>query len=257
MLPEDTQQTPAPTAPAPRRTRRFLIAGAALGVAALGLAATTAGAADDSPTVTAPQTIEGDSGTFVFSDEAGDVDGMLFDDETWKAFDDCMTRELGDLIPQIEALEEAHLNEDGSDHDIDDAAFDAIFNEENEQRFVDAEAACEGLLPQEIQDEIAAFKPFEECIDAAFAGIDDTLKGVDEGNLTEAQLEELEAAFETTEQECESLLPEGALMFDDAEFCDEHDGDEGSDGETTDTDLDESSGDDVDSEETEGTDSDS
>ena len=247
-----------PEAPAaPRKRRGLLVGGALLAVATLGIAATTAGAQSSSdPAVDAPVAINvaEEGGLIEPADDLDDGfeldDSFELDDAAWKAFDDCITTELGDLARQFEELEMA------DPETLTDEDFDAIFTEENEQKFEAAEKACEVHLPQEIQDEIAAWAPFDECIDEQFATIEADLDGTlddetGEDSLTDEQYEAIDQAFQAAEEACASLLPEGVTLDDlmdvNGEFCSDEDGeghfDEDMDGGFDDEDVDDEMGD--------------
>ncbi len=183
----DTQPEPSKTGGFNRR--RTALIGAVLGatllagtVAAIGSVA----GAQDEPTV---------------SDTPAPVDDDPVDDEQWAAFDQCMSDQLGDIWTEPVDLETADLP-DPSEADF--AAFDA------------AEQACESALPAEVQAEIAAWAPYEECIDAQIAAnpalaLDDAKFDTDFGaDKTDAEWEALDAAWTAADDACADLLPEEA-----------------------------------------------
>jgi hypothetical protein len=106
--------------------------------------------------------------------------GGEFEDAGWEAFEACMDDAFGDL--------------DHAQENVDFSALDGLFD--------GAEATCEAELPEELQADLAAWQPFDECMDTAIGDID----------FESVTDDEIEAAFEAAEDQCEDKLPEGALL---------------------------------------------
>jgi hypothetical protein len=122
--------------------------------------------------------------------ELDDSTVMLEDDEAWAAFDQCLSDALGPI------------DEDGiKDTELTDDEWEAL-----EVQFETAEAACEEFLPGGVKAEIAAFQPYDDCIDTQLGG--KTIDGDTE--LTDDEWEALEAQWITAEDACFDRLPEEA-----------------------------------------------
>jgi hypothetical protein len=190
---ETIDELPIPT-PTPPASRRSAFVGALLGMTALAgtiVGVGTVAGAQDEPT---PET-----STAAATD---DDTSMLFDAD-FEAFEGCMAEQLGDLWVEPEiAFDELDL--DGL------ATVDAVpFSEADEQAFVDAEEACNDLLPDEVKAEIEAWRPYEECIDGQLGDLPDPWEeGDDEAD--EAAWEAFDAAWETADAACRDLLPDDA-----------------------------------------------
>jgi hypothetical protein len=142
----------------PSRRRAGMPTGALLGAMALTAAVVGISAvagAQDSSTDRRKATVEMAKTT---STELDDTTVMLEDDEAWAAFDQCLSDALGPI------------DEDGiKDTELTDDEWEAL-----EVQFETAEASCEEFLPDDVKSEIAAFQPFDDCIDAQLG--DKTIK---------------------------------------------------------------------------------
>ena len=186
----DQNNEPTPT----RLSKRSALAGVLIGVTALigtvvGVAA-IAGAQDGGDSSAPDTTVP------VVTTPFGEVDGIAFD-EDFAAFDACMAEELGDLWFQPEFLE---FEEDG------EIPFDVPFDEEVEQRFADAEAACQNLLPDEVRADIEAWRPYDECIDSQVGELGEPWGEGDDPS--DADWEAYDAAWQAADEACRELLPD-------------------------------------------------
>lgn len=178
--------TPDP-APAGAGRRRNVLAGALLGAVALtasvlGVSA-IAGAQDDPTTEPAADTDHGD-------DAEPGFDDADFDSADWAAFDECLDGILGAIDEPADAT------------DLSDADWEAL-----EAQFEAAEAECDGLLPDEVKAEIAAWEPFDQCIDDQLGDVPFD----EDADLGDEEWAALDAQFEAAEAACKSLLPAEAL----------------------------------------------
>lgn len=178
----------SPETPSRRRagmpTGALLVA-MALTAAVVGISAVAG--AQDSSTDRRKATVEMAKTT---STELDDTTVMLEDDEAWAAFDRCLSDALGPI------------DEDGiKDTELTDEDWEAL-----EVQFETAEASCEEFLPDDVKSEIAAFQPFDDCIDAQLG--DKTIK--DETELTDDEWEALEVQWVAAGDACFELLPKEA-----------------------------------------------
>ena len=221
---ESPSNEASPIAPEPAAgpsRRRSALTGAVLGVVALtasvvGVSA-IAGAQDDpvtDPEPAADLLVDADD-----LDEHEDFEVDAYDDAEWAEFDECLDDAL------------AGLEEPADDAELSDADWEAF-----EAQFEAAEEACTDLLPEDVKAEMAAWEPFDQCIDDQIGDLD-----IDESTVTDDDWEALDAQFEAAEEACRDLLPADALAeleafeaFDqclaDAGFDDSVFGDSGVDG---------------------------
>lgn len=181
-IPDSEASPNAEAAPAARSRRPNALTGAVLGVIALTasvLGVSAIAGAQDEPT-TADEPAAGLEAGFALED--GD-----FDDEEWAAFDDC-------IDGAVDGIEEP-----ADDVELSEADWEAL-----EAQFEAAEAECSDLLPEDVKAEIAAWEPFDECLDTELGSVDFD----DEADLTDEQWAALDAQFEAAEEACVDLLPE-------------------------------------------------
>ena len=187
-----TNETESPnhSPESPSRRRAGMLTGALLGAMALTAAVVGISAiagAQDSSTDDRKAPVEMAKTT---STELDDTTVMLEDDEAWAAFDQCLSDALGPI------------DEDGiKDAELTDDEWEAL-----EVQFETAEASCEEFLPDDVKAEIAAFQPFDDCIDAQLG--EKTIE--DESELTDDEWEALEAQWIAAGDACFDLLPEEA-----------------------------------------------
>jgi hypothetical protein len=183
-------ESPSYSPEPPSRQRAGMLAGALLGAMALTAAVVGVSAiagAQDGSTDERKATVEMAKTT---GSELDDSTVMLEDDEAWAAFDQCLSDALGPI------------DEDGiKDTELTDDEWEAL-----EVQFETAEAACEEFLPGGVKAEIAAFQPYDDCIDTQLGG--KTIDGDTE--LTDDEWEALEAQWITAEDACFDRLPEEA-----------------------------------------------
>jgi len=197
--------TPVPAAPA---SKRSAFVGAILGMTALAGTivgvSSIAGAQDDpAPESTIEPVAESDSDEGTDSDDEHEGTSAQFDvDIDFEAFEACMTDRLGDLWTEPEIFFDEDLPFD--EESVEIAEFES-FSPADEQRFTDAEAACEELLPEDVKAEIEAWRPYEECIDGQIGDLDDPWAEGDEPS--EADWEAHDAAWEAADDACRDLLP--------------------------------------------------
>ena len=203
----DELTEPAPIGPAPNRRRNVLL-GAVLGATALAGTVVGVGAiagAQDSPST------ESATGAAPAEADGDHTDGDWgFVDEDWAAFDECMADQLGDLWiePEIEIL--------GGDFDgLDLGEFDPEeFEGDLEEFFGDLEGDLDEFfedfeaLPEIDAAEIAAWEPFEECIDSQIGDLPDPW--VDGEEPTDEEWEAYDGAWMAAEEACADLMPEEA-----------------------------------------------
>ena len=202
---ESLQPSPETPAPKPSARRRGVLSGALLGAVALTASVVGVSAiasAQDDPEVDEPDTVEVeemsdedlDGAEIIELDDAG-LDGEIMfddvDDPAWAAFDECITNALGPIDEDAET-------------DLTDEQWEAL-----ESQFDEAETACEDLLPEDVKAEIAAWQPFEECIDAQIGEID--MGEFDEAmELSDEELTALDDAWAAADEACFDLMPEDA-----------------------------------------------
>jgi len=184
---ESPNHSPEP----PSRRRAGVLTGALLGAMALTAAVVGVSAiagAQDSSADDRKATVEVAKTT---GSELDDTTAMFEeDDAAWAAFDQCLSDALGPI------------DEDGfEDTELTDDEWEAL-----EAQFEAAEAACEEFLPDDVKAEIAAFQPFDDCIDSQLG--EKTIE--DETELTDDEWEALEAQWIAAEDACFDLLPEDA-----------------------------------------------
>ena len=202
MSPEDAE-TPEPAiehdATTPTRRRSSVLGGALLGAVALTASVLGVGAiasAQDEPEVDDTAEVES-LATDDDADAAIAIDD--FDDPAWAAFDECITSALGEI-----GLDDT--SDDGTDIDLTDEEWEAL-----EAQFEAAEQACEDVLPDEVKAEIAAWQPYEECLDTQLGDMEESLFGdADDAELTDEQWQALDDAWTAADQACFDLLPETA-----------------------------------------------
>ena len=194
----DTPDLPTPEV-IPPSTRRSALLGAVLGITALvgtivGVSAIAAAQDDPAP----DSTIEPAADSDEEHDEDGDGDSHdaseLFDID-FEAYEACMVEQIGDLWfePDVDLSDEGDFEEE------------LPFDQADEQRFVDAEALCEELLPEEIQQEIEAWRPYEECVDDNIGDLPDPWEHGEE--VREEDWAAHDAAWEAADEACRELLP--------------------------------------------------
>jgi len=174
----------------PSRRPAGMLTGALLGAMALTAAVVGISAvagAQDSSTDRRKATVEMAKTT---STELDDTTVMLEDDEAWAAFDQCLSDALGPIDEQ--GIKDTELTDDE--------------REALEVQFETAEASCEEFLPDDVKSEIAAFQPFDDCIDAQLG--DKTVE--DEIELTDDEWEALEVQWVAAGDACFDLLPKEA-----------------------------------------------
>ncbi|MEM9519105.1 MAG: hypothetical protein AAGA37_07300 [Actinomycetota bacterium] len=190
---------PEPGLAPPQRTHRSMLGGAVLGVVALtasvvGISA-IAGAQDE-PEVDTDNTME------LGDDEMGDEIALESeDDAVWAAFDQCID----------EAFSALEISEDPDG--------EALESELSEEQFGAAEKACEDLLPEEIKAELAAWQPFEDCVDGQIESLGLDEEDAKEGeaiDVEDAELAGMEEQWEAIEAACKDLLPEDVKAQADA-----------------------------------------
>ncbi len=214
--PETETPEPSPEAAAPTRRRTSVLGGALLG--AIALTASVVGvsaiaSAQDDPEVDEAEAAEVeemsdedlDGVEISFFDDGdldeGDLDGEImideFDDPAWAAFDECITNAIGDDA----------FGEVDEDTELTDEQWEAL-----EAQFEQAEQACEDLLPEDVKNEIAAWQPYEECIDGQLGeqDFDEDSELTDAAEISEEQWEALEAQWIAADEACFDLLPESA-----------------------------------------------
>ena len=194
----EASPTSEPTPPT-RRRRPNALTGAMLGVVALTasvLGVSAIAGAQDEPTTDADPAVAADLDEMDLDDgdfDDGDFDDAVyfddFDDEEWAAFDECIDGALGPI------------EEPADDTDLTEAEWEAL-----EAQFEAAEAECNDLLPEDVKAEIAAWEPFDECLDTQLESVDLDIE--DEAELTDEQWAALDAQFEAAEEACVDLLPE-------------------------------------------------
>jgi hypothetical protein len=207
MSPENPEtEIPQPIAAAPAdgptRRRTSVLGGALLGAIALTtslVGVSAIASAQDDPEVdegeaaeVAEMSDEDLDGVEIIDVDDADLDGEIeLDDPAWAAFDECITNALGDDT----------FGEAAEDTELTDEQWEAL-----EAQFEQAEQACEDLLPEDVKNEIAAWKPYEECIDGQLGELD-----IDEDTeLSDADFEALEAQWAAADEACFDLLPESA-----------------------------------------------
>ncbi len=183
---ESPNHSPEP----PSRRRAGMLTGALLGAMALTAAVVGISAvagAQDSSTDDRKATVEMAKTT---STKLDDTTVILEDDEAWAAFDQCLSDALGPI------------DEDGiKDTELTEDEWEAL-----EVQFETAEASCEEFLPDDVKAEIAAFQPFDDCIDAQLG--EKIIE--DDTELTEDEWEALEAQWIAAGDACFDLLPKEA-----------------------------------------------
>ncbi len=188
---ESPNHSPEPTS----RRRAGVLTGALLGAMALTAAVVGVSAiagAQDSSTDDRKATVEVAKTT---GSELDDTTVMFEeDDAAWAAFDQCLSDALGPI--DEDGFEDTELTDD---IELTDDEWEAL-----ESQFEAAEEACEEFLPDDVKAEIAAFQPFDDCIDAQLG--EKTIE--DETELTDDEWETLESQFEAAEDACFDLLPE-------------------------------------------------
>ena len=195
----DTESPTHEPTPVTGKRRPSALTGALLGVVALtasvvGVSA-IAGAQDEPTTDAEPAgaEVDGDIDEMEHDGDFDDIDledGDMFgdfDDAEWAAFDECIDGALGGI------------DEPAEDAELSDADWEAL-----EAQFEAAEAECGDLLPAEVQEEIAAWAPFEECLDNQLGTVDFD----EDADLTDEDWVALDAQFEAAEEACGDLLPE-------------------------------------------------
>lgn len=197
--PDTSAHTP-PESPSTASSRwPSAVAGAAIGVLALtasvmGISAIV-GAQDDSPPAaesaanTAVAIRDGllsdDADT---PDKADDV-WIDADDEQWAAYDACLDSALGAV-----------------DFPNDESKMSEAAWEELEDQFELAEAECESTLPEDVKAEMAAWEPFDSCLDDQLSEVElDKMM-----ELTDEQMADIDAKFSAAEEVCAAVLPAGA-----------------------------------------------
>ncbi len=221
----DELTDPAPISSA-RKNRGRVLLGALLGATALAGSVIGVGAiagAQDSPS-SDPTTDAEPTAPEIHED---DIDWEALE-EDWEAFDECMADQLGDLWVEPEFLEgdfdgipfdELDLDEldlEGFEGDFDELfeEFEGDFEDFPEIDDADIEAweaadtACQEFLPEDVKAEIAAWAPFEECIDTQIGDLPDPWLGSEEP--TDAEWEAHEEAWMAAEEACADLMPEEA-----------------------------------------------
>ena len=209
--PETETPEPSPEAAAPTRRRSSVLGGALLG--AIALTASVVGvsaiaSAQDDPEVDEAEAAEVEEmsdedldGVEIIDLDEGDLDGEImiddFDDPAWAAFDECITNAIGDDA----------FSEVDEDTELTDEQWEAL-----EAQFEQAEQACEDLLPEDVKNEIAAWQPYEECIDGQLGeqDFDEDTELTDAAEISEEQWEALEAQWIAADEACFDLLPESA-----------------------------------------------
>lgn len=187
--PETIEKRPTPTTPT---AKRGALIGALLGMTALAGTIVGVGAIAGAQDEPIPE-----STVDTADDDADDADAtsILFDAD-FEAFEACMAEQLGDLWVEPEIMFDEFDEDDEGD-------------EGDEQAFIDAEEACNDLLPDEVKAEIEAWRPYEECIDGQLGDLPDPWEeGDDEAD--EAAWEAFDAAWETADAACRDLLPDDA-----------------------------------------------
>lgn len=166
--------------------RRNVLVGAVIGAAALAGTVVGVGAvagAQDSPSTSSEQaavsTAQAEADDFTFDD---------FADTDWEAFDECISDQLGTFE---ETFDDFDLPE------LDDATIEA---------WDAADRACEEFLPEDIKAEIAAWEPYEQCIDDQLGDLPDPW--VDGEEPTDTAWQAYDEAFEAADEACSELLPE-------------------------------------------------
>jgi hypothetical protein len=194
----ETIEDQAPTPPRPTSKRSALL-GAVLGMTALAGTIVGVGAIASAQDEPIPE-----SSAEPVADDGDGATSMLFDAD-FEAFEACMAEQLGDLWLEPEVmfgeLDDLELDE------VELLPFEEVpFDEFDEQAFVDAEQACNDLLPEEVKAEIEAWRPYEECIDGRLGDLPDPWE---EGDTEpdEAAWESFDAAWEAADAACRDLLP--------------------------------------------------
>lgn len=222
--PATTEDLPTPVTH-PATSKRSALLGAVLGMTALAGTIVGVGAiagAQDDPT----DTIEPAAAEPIEADGGDEGVAIALSDGDFAAFDECMAEQLGDLwmTPEILELEELDLDADDVmffaegdegemvfDGDVENGEFAEPTPEEiaaweaEEAQFVAAEEACNDLLPEEVKAEIAAWQPYEECIDGQIGSIEDPWLSIEEP--TAADFDAHDAALQAADEACRDLLP--------------------------------------------------
>ena len=183
-----------PTPVSPRSNRHRALVGAVVGMMALagtiiGLGAVADAADNGDPLTTLAAETEGAA--------AGDAEALMavfdpdFDEEAWQAHEQCMADQLGDL--RVEP-------------DVFFSGDEPPFSENNEAVWEAADEACFDLLPQEIKDDIAAWQPYDDCIDGQVTELD-VHPWVDE-EQSEAEWDAVETAWQAADEACRGHLPD-------------------------------------------------
>ncbi len=135
------------------------------------------------------------------------------DDEEWLSFERCMADQLGELWtdPEVFFGDEMPFEDPDLGDVLGDGGGEGFvagvvpLGGEQQQRFDDAAETCSDLLPDEAKDELEAWRPYEECVDAqvgALAGSPDT--------FDDAEWEAYDDAWGAADEACRNLLPEDA-----------------------------------------------
>jgi hypothetical protein len=186
------------TDPPVSHSRRSAFAGVLIGVTALigTIVGVAAIASAEDMTVTGDDTAPETTIPVVTVPAGAHGDEITYDDD-YAAYDACMAEELGDLWmePQFEMFDEGG-----------DVPFGMPFDDATEQRYIDAEAACENQLPDDVRADIEAWRPYEECVDDQVGDLGEPV--VNAEDPADADWEAYDAAWQAADEACRGLLPD-------------------------------------------------